>query len=67
VSWEQARKVELVAGDGKRLSPDAPNEPSEFVGELEFPPPFPPETIYRVELPAGLQTTPAVRSPAASR
>ena len=55
VSWEQARKVQLVAGDGKRLSPDAPNEPSEFVGELEFPPPFPPETTYRVELPAGFQ------------
>ncbi|HSQ01485.1 MAG TPA: hypothetical protein VL049_30045, partial [Candidatus Dormibacteraeota bacterium] len=54
VSWEQAQQIRLVASDGKSIAPAPPDEPSEFVNDLEFPPPLPPQTSYKVELPADL-------------
>ena len=55
VPWTQAQAVRLVGATGTPLSPEAPDEPSEFVGDLSFAPPFPPETSFRVDLPADLR------------
>lgn len=55
VSWAQARQVRLVPPSGESRAPEAPAEPREFVSEVRFAPPFPPETAYRVALPADLR------------
>ncbi|MBX3027177.1 alpha-2-macroglobulin [bacterium] len=55
VSWAQAQQVRLVPDRGASLAPAAPDEPSPYVSQLTFAPPFPPDTTYRVELPADLR------------
>lgn len=55
VSWALAQQTRLLGGDGASRAPEAPDEPSEFVSDLSFAPPFPPEASFRVALPADLR------------
>lgn len=54
VSWQQAHEIRLAAAGGASRAPKAPSDRSESVTSVWFEPPFPPETSFRVELPAGL-------------
>ena len=54
VSWDQLKATRLVAADGAARTPEAPDDPTQSVTSVSFAPPFPPETSFRVELPADL-------------
>ncbi len=54
VPWQQARAIRLVSDDGTTRTPQEPDEPVEFVSDVEFAPPFPESTAWRVEMPADL-------------
>ena len=66
VSWAQAQRIRLLAGDGSERTPTAPEATSEWVTSVWFAPPFPPETAYRVELPVELRDDAGRTLPAAA-
>src|SRR5262249_2812098 len=51
VAWSVASHAVLVAPDGRRWTPKAP-EDDDWTTELTFAPPFPPDTDLRIELPS---------------
>jgi uncharacterized protein YfaS (alpha-2-macroglobulin family) len=53
VAWEQARRIALVAPDGRRWTPESATEAATTYS-LSFKPPFPERTTFRVEVPADL-------------
>jgi alpha-2-macroglobulin len=53
VKWSVAGQAILIGPDDRRWSPKAPDGP-DWIDELTFAPPFPPESAFRLELPAGL-------------
>jgi alpha-2-macroglobulin len=53
VAWSVASHATLVASDGGRWAPKAP-EGDDWTTELTFPPPFPPDADFRLELPPDL-------------
>jgi alpha-2-macroglobulin len=56
VAWEQARHINLVAGQGGRRSPssDRIGEGAQFVTMISFRGPFPEASSFHIEIPAGL-------------
>ncbi len=53
VAWSVASRAMLVGPDDRRWSPTPPDG-EDWLEELSFAPPFPPEAALRLELPAGL-------------
>ncbi|MGE0520792.1 MAG: alpha-2-macroglobulin [Candidatus Binatia bacterium] len=54
VPWAQASQIRLAA-DGSSRIPDAPDTPVELVSAVQFPPPFPESTAFRIALPPDLR------------
>jgi len=54
ISRALAQQIVLIGPQGKRWSPEPGYENQELVSDVSFKGPFPEETIFRVELPAGV-------------
>ncbi len=63
VPWSKARQITLTGPGGKKWVPYEEDEgeeqkepdPQQMVSRVDFRPPFPPQTAFRIDLPAGVQ------------
>jgi alpha-2-macroglobulin len=55
VAWDLAKQIRLVDPDGAARAPAQPDDPVDLVTSIEFEPPFPESTTFRLTVPPDLR------------